>query len=180
MPSNPKNIFAYTIQHHTLSSAQNPHLQIIKGARAAPQVALRVVVQVDPAIGCELGAPDHRAGLVHRARVLQLGVGVESAGPQQAAALLWLHGQVQAGEGCLAAFLDVCGEVEMKLDVTNQVVTEIFVGPNWSQKKLPTQYLRKAIPTQQTTQRNTKCIPERYRKKVRMRGPQESITSSAP
>lgn len=82
-------------------------LQVVKSARAAPQVALREVVQVDPGVGRVLLALDHRRGGVVRARVLALGVGVHNARPDECSSLLGLHLNVKVREDRLTALLDV-------------------------------------------------------------------------
>lgn len=63
----------------------------VEGARAAPQIALAVVVQVDPRIGGVLLASDDGLGLVVGAGVLSLQVLVHHTGPQQRLALAGLH-----------------------------------------------------------------------------------------
>jgi hypothetical protein len=89
-------------------TSQGRSLQIVERPRAAPEIRFGVVVQMDPAVRRIFRALDDRPRLVHGAWLLQLGVRIERAGPEQPAALLGLHGKVQAREGRLAALLHVC------------------------------------------------------------------------
>ena len=59
----------------------NNALQVVKRTRAAPQIALGEVIQVNPSIRGVLFALDHRGRSVVCARILCLGFTVHDAGP---------------------------------------------------------------------------------------------------
>lgn len=82
-------------------------LNVIKGTRAAPEVALREVIQMDPRVRGVFLALDHGRRRVVGAGVLCLWLVVHHAGPNQGTAALGFYFDAQIGEDCLASFLDV-------------------------------------------------------------------------
>ena len=81
--------------------------QVIECTSAAPLIRLLIVVQVQPGVGCQLPALDHRHGCMHGAGVDQLWVVVQSRRPQQGSTLLRLHGDVQQRKRRLPTLLHV-------------------------------------------------------------------------
>lgn len=128
-------------QHSTGKIKQNSPLEIIKRARAAPQVALGEVIQMDPGISSVLLALDHGRGGVVGAGILGLGIGVHHARPNESSSLLGLHLHVEVGEHSLATLLDV-GEVQEESQDT-RTAGEQLLAPVWQVVRAQTMKLFK-------------------------------------